>query len=386
MEFIPRVICEPDLVNKRQRLREIGRIILGIPKKYPTDGLEDWLKHTPITVLVPAYNEAETIRSTLSSIKNQDIGPLMILVVDDHSLDGTGEIAKSCGEGVVVVRTEKNTGTKAQAQNYGLKFILRGVVVTIDADTVLPRDAIRKIIPPLMDHNVASTCGFVIPQRIHTIWERARFIEYLWGISIIKESQNLFNSPLVSSGCFSAYRIEMLKNFDCFKDRTMAEDMDLTWSHLIGGYDVVLIPEAVCYPLDPYDIKTYINQIERWYRGFLQVVKIHNTDVFKRPALAFFVIWSLIESFSYPFFIATMLFLLPRSGYLLYGLAIAALGFFIPGLFAVWEARKTKRMMLAIMSIPAFIIANPVNFYVFLKSAWFEIVLRKPLTKWHKGH
>ncbi|MFM2374784.1 MAG: hypothetical protein RLZZ234_779, partial [Candidatus Parcubacteria bacterium] len=81
------------------------------------------LSHQPtVTVLVPAYNEEASIAKTIESILAQTYPVAEIIVIDDHSSDRTSEIASSF-PGVVVVRTAKNQGTKAQAQNYVLHRI-----------------------------------------------------------------------------------------------------------------------------------------------------------------------------------------------------------------------------------------------------------------------
>jgi glycosyltransferase involved in cell wall biosynthesis len=62
-----------------------------------------------LTVLVPAYNEAESIADTIRSIQNQTVPPDEIIVIDDFSKDNTGDIAR--GMGVTVLRPPKNTGS-----------------------------------------------------------------------------------------------------------------------------------------------------------------------------------------------------------------------------------------------------------------------------------
>src|SRR5918996_884324 len=50
-----------------------------------------------LTVIVPAYNEAETLADTVRSLKRQTVSPAQILVVDDCSTDATAEVADSLG-------------------------------------------------------------------------------------------------------------------------------------------------------------------------------------------------------------------------------------------------------------------------------------------------
>ena len=143
-----------------------------------------------VTVLVPAYNEEASIAETIKSIQAQTVPIKDILVIDDHSTDRTGEIARSLG--ARVVRTDVNQGTKAQAQQY---VISRGevnteLVVTIDGDTILDSKAVEKTLPYFNNPKTASVCGFVIPAKIKTLWERGRFVEYMFGIALGKVAQN----------------------------------------------------------------------------------------------------------------------------------------------------------------------------------------------------
>jgi glycosyltransferase involved in cell wall biosynthesis len=55
-----------------------------------------------LTVLVPAYNEAGSIADTLRSLQTQTLPPEQIIVIDDFSTDGTGDIARTMG--VTVLR------------------------------------------------------------------------------------------------------------------------------------------------------------------------------------------------------------------------------------------------------------------------------------------
>src|SRR3989454_3645665 len=90
-----------------------------------------------VTVIVPAYNEAASVADTIRSLQAQTERPFEIIVVDDCSTDGTGDLARALG--VTVVRPPHNTGSKAGAQSYGLRRVRTPLTVAIDADTVLAR-------------------------------------------------------------------------------------------------------------------------------------------------------------------------------------------------------------------------------------------------------
>src|SRR5262245_47850942 len=90
-----------------------------------------------LTVLVPAYNEAESIADTIRSLQTQTVRPAEIIVIDDCSSDDTGEVARALG--VTVIRPPLNTGSKAGAQNFALPWVRTPFVMAVDADTSLAR-------------------------------------------------------------------------------------------------------------------------------------------------------------------------------------------------------------------------------------------------------
>src|SRR3989441_10782413 len=92
-----------------------------------------------VTVIVPAFNEAASVADTIRSLHAQTERPFEIIVVDDCSTDGTGDVARALG--VTVVRPPHNTGSKAGAQSFGLRRVRTLLTVAIDADTVLAPDA-----------------------------------------------------------------------------------------------------------------------------------------------------------------------------------------------------------------------------------------------------
>src|SRR5512134_3742009 len=96
----------------------------------------------PVTVIVPAYNEAESLADTVRSLKAQTMPPAEIIVVDDCSTDETRRVAQALG--VTVVWPSRNTGSKAGAQTHGLSFVRTPLCVAVDADTVLAPDALER--------------------------------------------------------------------------------------------------------------------------------------------------------------------------------------------------------------------------------------------------
>src|SRR5215831_11226803 len=146
-----------------------------------------------LTVIIPAYNEAASLADTVKSLVNQTTPPARVVVVDDCSTDGTGEVAAALG--VEVLRPPANTGSKAGAQTFALRTVATRYVMAIDADTILATDAIGELSAAFADPGVAAACGLVLPRHVGTVWERGRYVEYLYSFTFHKQVQDAYGRP-----------------------------------------------------------------------------------------------------------------------------------------------------------------------------------------------
>ncbi|MGQ0645678.1 MAG: glycosyltransferase family 2 protein [Elusimicrobiota bacterium] len=337
-----------------------------------------------LTILVPAYNEAESIADTLRSLKAQTLRPKEIIVIDDFSTDGTGEVARR--HGATVLRPSRNTGSKAGAQNFALAQVRTEFTMAIDADTTLAPDAVEKLMGVLQDPAVAAACGFVIPRRVRTLWERGRYVEYLLAFTFYKVIQDYCEKPLISSGCFSVYRTEVLRSNGGWSTRTLAEDMDLTWSFYQAGHRVRFVPEAVCYPIEPHNFNFMRKQLRRWSHGFVQNVLLHWRGLLNVPYLRSAVavaLWDAsVASVAYLILLPLLALIFSNPLFLL-GYVVDAPVVLIPILSKAVARKETKR---ALASVPAFFVLRTVNAVFLLEALWTEIVLRRRFDVYEKGH
>ena len=337
-----------------------------------------------VTVIIPAYNEVASVADTIKSLQAQTSPPAAIIVVDDCSTDGTGDVAHALG--VVVVRPQANTGSKAGAQNFGLRYVRTALTVAIDADTVLARDALERLLPAFNDPGVAAACGFVLPQRVRSVWERGRYIEYLFAFTYYKQLQEYYGKPLISSGCFSMYRSDILGAYNGWSNRTLAEDVDLTWSLYQGGHAVRFVPEAVCYPIEPWTLTLMGKQLRRWSHGFVQNVKLHWRGLLAVPYLRSAVavaFWDATIAAAVYLVLLPILALLLARPWILIGYVIDAPAVLVPVLAGAARRREIRR---AIASVPAFFLLRTVNAVFFLRAVCAELLLGRPLRVYEKGH
>jgi poly-beta-1,6-N-acetyl-D-glucosamine synthase len=337
-----------------------------------------------ISVIVPAYNEAASVGDTIRSLQHQTLRPAAIIVVDDCSDDGTGDVARALG--ATVVRPPANTGSKAGAQTFGLQFVGTGLVVALDADTTLAPDALERLLGAFDEPGIVAACGFVVPRHVSSVWERGRYVEYLFAFTFYKQVQDYYGTPLIASGCFAMYRTGVLRACGGWSTRTLAEDMDLTWTFYHQGHGVRFVPEAVCYPIEPHDYRLLSAQLRRWSHGFVQNVRVHWRPLLEVPFLRSAVavtLWdATVASFAFLVVLPLLAILFgnpwPLIGYLVDAPAVA-----IP---VVAAAARRGETLKALASLPAFFVLRTVNAVFFVRAVWLEVVARRPLLVYEKGH
>lgn len=345
-----------------------------------------------VTALVPAHNEADGLGDTLESLLDQTEPFDEIIVVDDCSTDRTGNVARSYG--VTVTRPERNRGSKAKAQNYGLPLVRTDLVLPVDADTLLAPDYVERIKAPFDDDRVAIAAGCVQTRFDNTPTERGRSIEYLFGFHFQRPIQNATNSPVVCSGCCSAFRTEELRRFGGFPERTIVEDMDYTWSKQIEGRRAVYVGGAMAWAADPSDLRFLRVQVWRWMAGFFQNVRIHSgAMILRKPVLFLWILiacWDIVTAplwYAMPF-ILTFGFHESIGVTLLWWLGVETVLLWIP---LIYGAHRRKLSYLRVLrNFPYVYLNKMVNIYYAWKALVVELIgvplrLTPGLTTYVKG-
>ncbi len=338
---------------------------------------------TRLTVIVPAYNEAASVGATVRSLLDQTTPPAEVIVIDDCSTDETAAVARAAGASVIT--PPRNTGSKAGAQTFALDFVSTELVMAVDADTTIAPDGIEILLRAFGDPTTAAACGTVLPRHVRSVWERGRYVEYLFAFSFFKRIQDHFEKPMIASGCFSAYRTAVLRAVGGWSTRTMAEDMDLTWTLYGHGHGVRFVPEAVCYPIEPHDLRFLSKQLRRWSHGFVQNVRLHQRSLldlgFLRSTVAVAVWDSIFASLAY--LVALPILAIAISPAFLVAYLIDAPVVLVPVLH---EAARRRELTRALASLPGFFALRVVNGFFMLAALWRELVVGRPLLVYEKGH
>ena len=121
-------------------------------------------------VIIPAYNEGRHVYETIRSAAACDYDPaeLTITVVDDGSTDDTREWIRKAVEELPQVRAiylPRNSGKK-HALSTAIKSSEAEILVTIDSDSIIEKEAITNIVRPFADATIGAVAGHVRVQNI----------------------------------------------------------------------------------------------------------------------------------------------------------------------------------------------------------------------------
>jgi cellulose synthase/poly-beta-1,6-N-acetylglucosamine synthase-like glycosyltransferase/peptidoglycan/xylan/chitin deacetylase (PgdA/CDA1 family)/spore germination protein YaaH len=233
-----------------------------------------------VAVLIPAYNEEKVIERTVRAVLESNYPNLHVIVMDDGSGDKTLRVARAAfaaeeASGRVLILTKPNSG-KAAALNFGLEQVRdEEIFVAIDADTVIARDAISRLVPHFLDPTVGAVAGNAkVGNRIN-LWTRWQALEYITSQNFERRALNTLGAVSVVPGAIGAWRTSAVREAGGFHTDTVAEDADLTMALLERGYRVEYEDLALAYTEAPVSAKGLMRQRFRWSFGILQSVWKH---------------------------------------------------------------------------------------------------------------
>ena len=231
-----------------------------------------------VTILVAAFNEADSIASSLSGIFLQDYaGSIQVIVINDGSADGTAAIVerlRSEHPNLELINLQQNGG-KAAALNQGLTQCKTDIVITIDADSYILKDGIRHLVGRYLSDptNTKAVAGEILIRNSRENWiTKAQEWDYFLGIATIKRIQSLFQGTLVAQGAFSLYDKKTVLELGGWPEM-VGEDIVLTWKILDAGYRVGHAEDALAFTDCPNTLRKFVNQRRRWSRGLMEAFK-----------------------------------------------------------------------------------------------------------------
>jgi biofilm PGA synthesis N-glycosyltransferase PgaC len=253
--------------------------------------------YPPISILIAAYNEEQSILETLGSLAVQNYpGELDVIVVDDGSTDRTATLVQSLDHPWLRLLRQTTHRNKAAALNRGLAAARFGLVITLDADSYLYKDALRNLVERYLSDppGTRAVAGTMLVHNSRASWAtKAQEWDYFHGIAAIKRMQSFFHGTLVAQGAFSIYDRTAIEQVGGWEE-CIGEDIVLTWAMLERGWRIGYAEDACCFTNAPDNLKKFVHQRRRWARGMLEAFRRHPRILLAPRMSTFFVCWNLL--------------------------------------------------------------------------------------------
>ncbi|MEV1287456.1 bifunctional polysaccharide deacetylase/glycosyltransferase family 2 protein [Micromonospora sp. NPDC049679] len=343
----------------------------------------------PVSVIVPAYNEAANIAATVRSLITSDYPRLEVIVVDDGSDDGTAEIVEGLGlPGVRVIR-QANAG-KPAALNTGIRYARAGLLVLVDGDTVFQPDTVYRLVQGFADPAVGAISGNTKVANRQRLLGRWQHLEYVIGFNLDRRMYDVLGCMPTIPGAIGAFRREVLVDVAGVPTDTLAEDTDLTMAVLRAGWQVVYEERAIAWTEAPSSLRQLWRQRYRWCYGTMQAMWKHRRALAESgsagklgrrglPYLAVFQVALPLTAPAVDVFALYGLFFLPWSQ-----LALAWLGLLmLQALTAAYALHLDRERMGPLWSLPfQQVLYRQVMYLVVVQSVVTALVGNR--LRWHR--
>ncbi len=273
---------------------------LAVLRLAKTKNLQTWVpfkaKYEPsVTILIPARNEDQVIGRLLRRITELTYPKekLQVIVVDDASNDRTGEIAEKYAKQSKVIevlhrtRLEGGGSGKAAALNAALKRVKGEIVLCFDADYIMQKDIVEKLVREFADPTVGAVQGRpVVRNEPKNIITRLVALERVGGYRIDQEARDKLGLIPQFGGTIGGFRRSTIESTGGFDEKMITEDTDLTFHIRLLGYKIRYVGDAECYEEAVDTWRAYWKQRHRWAKGHMQVCFKHSFSVLKSKRLS----------------------------------------------------------------------------------------------------
>ncbi len=233
--------------------------------------------HPLVTVIIPAYNEAESIAKTIESVLHLHYprDRLQIIAVDHGSTDNTGYLMDAYApRGVIVLHIQRTSrDRKGVAVNAGLSHARGSFVACLDADSYIEPDALHKMLPHFANPAVAAVVPRMFALGTSTLMKKIQWVEYIVTF-LYKKLMAHVDCLHVTPGPFTVYRKSFLNKVGNFDPYNLVEDMDMALRLQRHQLKIIQTHDAIVTTETPTTWIEFYRQRNRWYKGgFYNVLK-----------------------------------------------------------------------------------------------------------------
>ncbi|PSL41503.1 cellulose synthase/poly-beta-1,6-N-acetylglucosamine synthase-like glycosyltransferase [Planomicrobium soli] len=289
-------------------------LIMGLKQTKKDTTVRKDLTERKMSILVPAYNEEKVLASCFTGFKNLDYKNFELIIINDGSSDNSMKLLHDLLDLKEVDLEPKNkltynsitntyvsvtypnvkvldklNGGKADALNAGADYALGEIIITLDADSILQKNALIHVNEAMEDPNVLAGGGMVHVGQMYQQSKpsfkgkglvRYQLSDYMLSFYVKRFVQSKLGVVSVVSGAFGAFRAFALYEIGGYK-KTVGEDMEITLNvqklikNVYKKGKLVFIPKAECYTEVPDNYGDLKKQRIRWQKGFLDSLMIY---------------------------------------------------------------------------------------------------------------
>lgn len=246
-----------------------------------------------VTIIVPCYNEANTIKGTIDSLLDLDYpkDKLQLIIVDDGSKDNTWEIIKQFENEQNIKVFHKKNGGKYTALNLGLEKVQTPFVGCLDADSFVDSQALKRIMTYFDDTSTMAVAPSVVVYSPKNILQGAQKAEYDMAI-YTKKMLAFLGGIHVTPGPFSIFRKKVFDDLGPYRHAHNTEDQEIALRMQENHYKIEHCPDAYVYTVAPNSVIKLYRQRSRWIYGFIRNVMDYRRLLFKKEfgTIAFFTL------------------------------------------------------------------------------------------------
>ncbi|KAF9874981.1 hypothetical protein CkaCkLH20_07675 [Colletotrichum karsti] len=257
----------------------------------PIPGTKDNDKLPTLSIIIPAYNESAFVRNSIGSVLSSDYPrhKIEVIVVDDGSKDDTWSHIQSAAQQAheakpplrcIPILHEVNRG-KRQAMVTAFTTAKNEILVTLDSDTLLDRQALRNLVSPfVVDSGIGGVTGHLsvfnvksdgwssfVPRTLDCLFEQ--------NGNIPRAAQSKYGFVTILPGAISAFRrLAAVPHTSSLVEAKFlghplrhGEDVQLTMHMLRDGWRLRYQSNAVVYTVAPETFRKAFLMYVRWERS-----------------------------------------------------------------------------------------------------------------------
>jgi cellulose synthase/poly-beta-1,6-N-acetylglucosamine synthase-like glycosyltransferase len=285
---------------------------------------------SPVSILIPVYNEEKVVIRSIRAALSSDYPLFEVILINEDSEDSTLQtvidafrLKKIDRVYRDILKTEtvkafyfneetpnllvidKKRGGKADALNCGINASRCPYVCSIDADSLLEKDALMRLMTTILESRVpVVACGGVVrvlngAQLTDEITIREidlpkkpillfQIVEYIRGFLFGRVGWDTLNSLLIISGTFSLFHKASVMEAGGFKVGNVSEDMEMIVRlHKVKlkqnkPYRIRFVSDPICWTEVPESLRMIARQRRRWHLGLIQSI-FQNREMLFNP-------------------------------------------------------------------------------------------------------